>query len=131
MLQTAEAVDVVRGGYANFATGDIPGVLSRFSPEINWTIPGPSALAGRYQAPSGVGEFFAKIAAGYQRLEVTVDRYVPNGDDEVIAIGHHDVTGPGGTFRLGFVHLWQVRDGLATSFYEYTDTETLGRALGA
>ena len=131
MLQTATGVELVTTGYANFTTGDIPAVLASFAPEIVWTIPGPHQVAGRYVGPSGVAEFFGKLAAGYSRLELTVERYVSSGDDEVIAIGHHDGSGPGGTFEnLGFVHIWQLRDGLVTAFREYTDTEALGRALG-
>ena len=51
---------IIEEGYDRFAQQDVPGVLALFSPEIVWTIPGPSTLAGEYQGPAGVGEFFGR-----------------------------------------------------------------------
>ena len=131
MLQTdSDTVALVSGGYASFATGDIPDVLGRFAPDITWSIPGPQAVAGDYRGPDGAASFFGRLMEVYSRLEVRPEEILQLDDDRVLALGRHDGQGAGGSFNVGFAHVWQVRDGKVTSFVEYTDTEALGRAIG-
>ena len=121
---------LVGGGYASFATGDIPDVLARFASDIVWTVPGPAALAGDYHGPDGAAEFFGKIQQAYSRLTVRADELRQLDDGRVLALGRHDGEGPGGSFDVGFAHVWEVTDGKVTRFMEYTDTEALARAVG-
>jgi ketosteroid isomerase-like protein len=132
MMQTDTntATELVSGGYASFATGDIPDVLARFASDIAWTIPGPSALADTYNGPDGVASFFGQLQQAYTRLEVHADEIRALDDERVLALGHHTGEGAGGSFDVGFAHVWRVRDGKAVAFFEYTDTEALGRAMG-
>jgi ketosteroid isomerase-like protein len=131
MLQTdSDTKALVSGGYASFAAGDITDVLSRFAPDVIWSIPGPQAVAGDYRGPEGAASFFGKLMEVYSRLEVRPQEILELDDDRVLALGQHDGQGAGGSFKVGFAHVWQVRDGKVTSFVEYTDTEALGRAIG-
>lgn len=119
----------IRDGYELFAKQDIEGVLALFSPQIRWTIPGPAPVAGEYVGHEGVGEFFKRIATVWSRLEVRPTEFIAEGDT-VVAVGRHVGEGPGGTFDVGFAHVWQLEDGRSVSFHEYTDTAALERALG-
>jgi ketosteroid isomerase-like protein len=131
MLQTdSDTKALVSGGYASFATGDITDVLSRFAPDIIWSVPGPPAVAGDYRGPDGAGSFFGTLMAVSTRLEVRPEEILELDDDRVLALGRHHGQGAGGSFDVGFAHVWQVRDAKVTSFVEYTDTEALGRAIG-
>jgi ketosteroid isomerase-like protein len=129
MTETAVAnATIIREGYERFARRDVEGVLALFAPDISWTIPGPEELAGHYEGHAGVLEFFGKIMAVYPDQVLEVIETVSEGDT-VIVLGRDHGTAAGGAFDVGFAHLWRMQDGLARSFYEYTDTEALGRAL--
>jgi uncharacterized protein len=130
MTVTTNGTELVREGYRRFAKQDIEGVLALFSPEITWTIPGPHGLDGTYRGHAGVGEFFAKIAQAWEELDLHVDEVLADGD-RVVALGRHIGKGPGGAFEVGFAHAWVIDGDQLVSFVEYSDTETLGRALRA
>jgi ketosteroid isomerase-like protein len=121
-------VTVLREGYQAFATGDVEGVLARFQPDIEWRIPGPEALAGNYAGHAGVGEFFGRIAAAYD-LQLRPEQFLPVDAERVLVLGRHVGAGACGPFDVPFAHVWTMRDGKAATFFEYTDTETLGKAV--
>jgi ketosteroid isomerase-like protein len=125
---TTDVAALLRGGYECFARDDIPGAMSNFSPEIVWTIPGPRGLDGVYRGHTGVGDFFAKIAAAWSHQVISLEEILVDGDRAVV-LGRHDISGAAGSCDIGFAHVWEVRDGLATSFVEFTDTEELARVL--
>jgi ketosteroid isomerase-like protein len=121
---------IIREGYERFAQQDVAGTLAMFSPEIMWTIPGPSALAGEYHGQDGVGEFFGKIGQTYDHLEVLPDEILVNGD-RVVALGHHEIGVAGSTHQVPFVHVWRLDGERPISFYEYLDTARLERMLAS
>jgi hypothetical protein len=127
---TTDNTELIREGYGLFAAGDVEGVLARFSPEIVWSIPGPAAVAGEYRGHAGVGEFFAKVAATWDRLELRLEQLLEDGE-MVVAVGTHEIERGGRTYEVPFAHAWRVRDGLAVSFREYSDTAYFERILAA
>jgi ketosteroid isomerase-like protein len=127
---TTDIAALLRGGYDSFSRGDVPDAMARFSPDIVWTIPGPRGLDGVYRGHDGVGSFFTRIATAWSKQVLTVDEILVDGD-RAVALGHHDIEGPGGSCRVAFAHVWGVDDGLATSFMEYTDTQELARVMGS
>jgi ketosteroid isomerase-like protein len=126
---TTDVAALLREGYDCFARGDVPGAMSRFSPDIVWTIPGPRGLEGVYRGHAGVGDFFGKIAAAWSHQVLSLDEILVDGERAVV-LGRHDIAGANGSCDIAFAHVWQVRDGLATSFMELTDTQELARVLG-
>jgi len=126
---TTDVATLLRDGYDCFARGDIPGAMSTFSLDIVWTVPGPRGLDGVYRGHAGVGDFFTKIAAAWSHQVLSVEEILVDGDRAVV-LGRHDIAGAaGGSCDIAFAHVWEVREGLATSFMEYTDTEELARVL--
>lgn len=121
---------IIREGYDRFAQQDVPGVLALFSPEIVWTIPGPSTLAGEYHGPEGVGQFFGKIAQTWDRLEVRPSEILVDGD-RVVVLGHHEIEVGGSNHEVPFVHTWRLDGGRAISFEEYLDTARLEGMLAS
>lgn len=122
--------EIIREGYERFAQQDVPGVLALFSPEIVWTISGPSTLAGEYHGPEGVGEFFGKIAQTWDRLEVRPSEMLVDGD-RVVVLGHHEIEVGGSNHEVPFVHTWRLDDGRPVSFEEYLDTARLEGMLAS
>ena len=130
MTVATDSGTIIREGYERFAQQDVPGVLALFSSDIIWTIPGPSALAGEYHGPEGVGEFFGKIAQTWDRLEVHPSEMLVDGD-RVVVLGHHEIELGGSTYEVPFVHAWRLENGRPISFEEYLDTARLEGLLAS
>jgi ketosteroid isomerase-like protein len=130
MAVTTDNRAIIEEGYERFAQQDVPGVLALFSPEIVWTIPGPSTVAGEYHGPEGVGEFFGKIAQTWDRLEVRPAEMLVEGD-RVVVLGHHKIEVGGSSHDVPFVHTWRLDNGRPVSFEEYLDTARLEGMLAS
>ena len=128
MAVAVDNIALIRDGYERFARHDVPGVFALFSPELVWTIPGPAALAGVYRGHEEVGGFLAKLQESWEEQEVRPLELFGDGD-RVVVLGEHHIVRKGEAYRVPFAHAWTVEGGLATSFYEYTDTGEIERIL--
>ncbi len=66
MPQSDDPRAIVEHVFADYAQGDIPGVLSLVSPDIVWISNGPEHVvpfAGAYAGREGVSDFLEKMAA--------------------------------------------------------------------
>jgi len=129
-VATTGNVDLVRGGYAAFAAGDIPAVLALFADDLVWTTLDSVPTGGVYRGPQGAGEFFAKLSLYYAELHVEPERFVDAGDSVVVQGRHRGRTLSGNAFDVPWMHLWTLREGKATSFTEVFDTAPIAQALG-
>src|SRR5262249_39675071 len=113
---------VVKAGYEAFARGDAEALMAAFDPEIEWNIPSSAGLGPQYRGIEAVTAFFGEISKVWDELHVEPDEILAIGDDRVLALGTHRgrVVG-GGSVELPFAHLWTLRGGRATRFFEYTD----------
>jgi len=110
-------------GYQAFAAGDIPSVLALFSAGIDWHIPGSSAIAGHYHGHEAVAGFFTTLmerSGGTFRLEVG---HIAAAGDQVIALVTEHAQAGSASLAARAVHVWRMRDGLATEFRDYCDDQ--------
>ncbi|NYJ06739.1 nuclear transport factor 2 family protein [Petropleomorpha daqingensis] len=126
---TTGNADVARSGYAAFAAGDIPGVLSLFAEDLVWTVPDSVPFGGVYSGPQGAADFFTALMRNVAELDVRPDRYIEAGDTVVVPGRHRGRTVAGGSFDVPFVHLWTLRNGRVTSFTEVMDSAPVVQAL--
>jgi uncharacterized protein len=116
-------VEILRDGYAAFGRGDIPAVLAVFDPDIEWIEPEGFPWGRTYRGHDEVVGLFGTAA---QMLgpdwRVVPDELLPCGDDHVLALGHHRGTGEDGPWAVPFAMVWQMRDGKAVRFRQYSDT---------
>jgi ketosteroid isomerase-like protein/predicted ester cyclase len=124
-------VDIIRGGYAAFADGDITSVLGIFDGDMVWSTVDSVRFGGVYRGPEGAGEFFAKLPQNYAELRVEPERLIDAGDTVVATGRHRGRTVTGNAFDVPWVHIWTLRDGKATSFTEVLDSARIVEALGA
>lgn len=106
-------------GYQAFATGDIPTVLSVFAADIDWLVPGSSAVAGRYHGRDAVAGFFAQLAersGGSFHLEV---HDIVGSGDRVVALVTEHAEADGARLAARAVHVWRIGDGQAREFASY------------
>jgi ketosteroid isomerase-like protein len=122
-------VDTIRGGYEAFARQDIPGVMEAFADDIEWDTPDSIPAGGVFHGKEEVGRFFQELGDHYDELRVEPDTFLDAGD-HIVALGHHRGRVAGGdAFEVRWAMVWEMRDGKAAKFREYTDTAPIARAV--
>ena len=128
-----EPVEVVKEIYEAFGRGDIPGVLSRVTPDVSWIDPGfPDVpYAGVRRGREGVADFFESLRLHTEFTSFEPDTFVTSGADVVVFGGlegrdRHT----GARFRSDWAMRWRVEDGLVSFQQSYADTSAIARALG-
>lgn len=128
------SVEVVRSMYDAFGTGDIPAVLARMDPEVEWNEAEnfPYADNNPYIGPEAVVEgVFARLGTDWDGWTLDIDEYLDAGDTAVVT-GRYRATHKqtGNEIDAQFAHVWKVRDGKAVSFQQYVDTAQVQQAMG-
>lgn len=129
---TAEANrEIVETAYADFARGDIPAVLATLHPKIVWTDAEGYPYAGTYTGPETVSEkIFSRIGAEWDAYEAAPSAFIAE-NDHVIVLGTYRGTykATGRSVISPFAHVWQLRDGKAVRFRQFTDGPPFQRAV--
>ena len=121
-----ENVALVQAIYAAFGTGDVPGVVSRMSPDIVWNEAENFPYADRnpYLGPEAIlTGVFGRIGTDWEGFAPVPEEFLDAGDT-VVVLGRYRGTykATGRTLDAQFVHVWRVEDGKAVAFQQYTDT---------
>src|SRR5688500_11699205 len=127
-------VDIIRAGYGDFLSGNIPGVIERFADDCTVEIAGAPEVpyAGTYRNR-------AELAGCFQKLgeNVTISRFEPreyfaNGD-RVLALGYYEgkVNRNDAPFAADWVMAWTVRDGKIVGMQEIADPAQLRKGFAA
>jgi uncharacterized protein len=120
---STENVDVIRGGYAAFGSGDVAAVLGMLDPSIEWHVPGRSPLSGDYKGHDEVVAFFTKsqeLAAGTLSIEID-DMFA--GGERVVVLCTVSAQRRGQQLSAAEIHVWRVIRGRAVEFREYQDDQ--------
>jgi uncharacterized protein len=128
-----ENVSTIRGLYAAFAAGNVPGVLGQLSKSIEWREADNFIYADRnpYVGPQAVLEgVFMRIVSQWDKFTVTPHTFVAS-DDQVVMLGHYSGTykKTGKSVKAQVAHHWTLADGKAIKFQQYTDTKQFADAL--
>lgn len=124
--------DIMKGLYASFAAGDVPGVLGAMDPMINWTEAEGFMYGGTYIGPDAILEnVFAKLGTEWEQFSAVPGQFVEEGN-MVVALGTYTgkFLATGKSINVPFAHAWTLRDGKITRFQQYTDTLVIARDLG-
>ncbi len=113
--------DLLRRGYAAFASGDMETVQSIMADDIAWHIGGSSQISGDYHGHPEVLAFFGRvfeISGGTFRVDVhDVLANDEHGTVLVTAHGERD----GHTMAAREVHIWHLADGKGTEFWGFIE----------
>lgn len=128
-----ENVELIRGLYAAFGAGDVPGVLARMSPEIVWNEAEnfPYADGNPYRGPEAIlTGVFARLGTEWEGFAALPEEFLDAGDT-VVVLGRYRGTyrTTGRTLDAQLVHVWRVADGKALAFQQYTDTLQAARVM--
>jgi len=108
-----ENVEIVRGGYDDFNSGNIAGVLERLDENVEWIEPGGgNAPAGTFNGPDAVGsEVFPRVQENFDEFVCQPTEFADEGD-RVIATGRFTGKNKNGAeLDATFEHVWELRDG--------------------
>jgi len=126
-------LELIRGIYAAFDAGDIPGVLGRMAPDMEWNEAEnfPYADGNPYRGHDAIlGGVFARLGGEWDGFAAVPDEFLDAGDT-IVALGHYRGTckATGQTLNAQMAHVWRVKDGKAVHFQQYTDTLQANRAM--
>ena len=127
-------LDLIRGLYEAFARGDIPGVLERMAPDIEWNEAEnfPYADGNPYRGPDAIlGGVFARLGGEWDGFAAVPEEYLDAGDT-IVVLGRYRGTfkATGETLDAQLAHVWRIRGGKAAAFQQYTDTLQAARVTG-
>lgn len=124
-------IKLVKEGYDNFGSGDIPGLLKRFADNIEWTTPTVEGadFTGRRNGLDAVTEFFSLLNDNEEFSNFEPKEFIAQGD-RVVVLGTSTgtVKPTGRNFTTDWVHIFTVRNEKITNFLEFFDTAVVARA---
>ena len=130
---SAENVAIVRALYEAFGKGDIPGVLGKFDQKIEWREAENFIYADRnpYIGPNAILEgVFLRFVSEWNDFTVSPESIIDAGE-QVVTLGTYSGTNKktGKSVRAQMVHVWNMSDGKAVRFQQYTDTKQFADAV--
>ena len=117
-------VETAKQGYAAFSAGDAQGAMENISDDIEWIIPGTSAISGNHRGKQEVGELWGKLAEKGFSVE---PQFWFSDDERVVALVHQRVGGE----EADAADVLTYRDGQLVKFQTAGDTALLERIFGS
>jgi uncharacterized protein len=125
-------VDMVKQAYSNFAAGNVPGVLSIFDPLIEWReckgmpfVNGDGIFIGHEAVVTNI---FMNLPVYFDGFNIAVAE-IFGADDKVVMVGYYQGTNKatGNQFKANATHVWTVKDGKLSHFFQAVDTAAIIR----
>ena len=115
-----ENVEIIRGGYDAFNSGDLDALAEIFDENVVWHTPGRSSMANDYQGREAAFAYFGRLGqetGGNFRAEL---RHLLANDDDLVA-GVQQNTGERNGKRLAVdvCLVFQLKDGRITEGWEH------------
>jgi ketosteroid isomerase-like protein len=118
-------LDLMRRGYAAYASGDLETISQLFADDVVWHVSGRSPLSGDYTGREQVFGFFGtlqELSGGTSRVEV---HDLLADDEHGVAIVTQSGTRNGRSYEGKVTHVLHLRDGKVTEFWDaYVDQYT-------
>ena len=124
---------MVKGIYAAFARGDVPGVLGAFTDQIEWYEAEGMPYGGLHRGGEAVAQnVFGPITEDVEGFAVTPEEFMASGDRVAVVVrytGTGKVTGK--PLDLTAVHVMDVEDGKVARFRQFIDTVKFAEVVPA
>jgi ketosteroid isomerase-like protein len=123
-------VELIKQGYSYFATGNVEGVLALFDPAIEWHeckgmpfVKDDGIYIGHQAIVTNV---FMNLPVYFDGFNIAVNE-IFGTDDKVVMAGYYQGTNKatGNSFKANATHVWTVKNGKATHFFQAADTVTI------
>ena len=130
-MNEQENTKVIQQAYDYFKNGNIEGVLSLMSSDVDWRLPNVENMphSGTRKGIEQVTEFFSTLAETQDAKLFDPNQFIAQGE-KVVALGSYiwNVKSTGREYASDFVHVFTVRDGKIAGFDEYFDTTPATKA---
>jgi len=123
-MSAEENIEETKRAYAAFANADVDEASKNIADDIEWIVPGNSAISGTYRGKDEVIGFWIKLAE--KGFTTTPERFL--GDDEVVVV-LTNVTSDGESSDQADVLTF--RDGKVVKFQSAGDTALQERIWGS
>jgi len=132
-MNKMDNLQIVKGIYKGFETGDMEAILKNMSENIVWLHPGnPEQIpfAGKFEGEAGVQRFFDTAFAQIDVLEQKIYSFEGSGD-KVLVVGfeHMRVKNTGKEYQSNWIHMYTLAHGKVITFEEFIDTAALVSAF--
>ena len=123
-------VELVKQGYANFASGNIEAVLATWDPEIEWHeckgmpfVDGDGVYIG---GEAIVNQVFMKLPEYFDGFNIEISELFEAGD-KVVMVGYYTGTNKatGTSFKANAIHVWTVKNGKGIRYVHAVDTASI------
>ncbi len=120
-------LEILKDGYANFAKGNVAGVVANWVPEMEWNECKSFPFVkndGKYIGAQAVIEgVFANIPVYYDNFSIEIADFV-DGGDKIVMVGFYTGTwkATGKKFKANATHTWYLKNGKALRFIQAVDT---------
>lgn len=125
-------IAIVQDGYAKFGSGDIPGLISLFTDDADWSVPSfeNSPMGGSYHGHDEIAKFFGLLGESEDITRFEPLEFVAQ-NDKVVVLGElaATVTSTGKSYETDWVHVFHVRDGKIAGFAEFFDSAAAEKAF--
>ena len=111
-------LELLRRGYAAYGSGDMDTINELFADDLVWHVAGRSPLSGDYDGKEQVFGFFARLqemSEGTSKVEV---HDLLASDDHGVAVVTESATRGGRTHKGSATHVFHLRDGKVTEFWD-------------
>ena len=116
-------VQASKQAYEDFGKGDLEAVMSVIDDDVEWIVPGESAVSGTYNGKQEVQEFFGKLAE--KSFQTLPEHWFSEGD-MIVVLTHWKMDG--GEADAADASTW--RDGKIVKFQSAGDTALFERVFG-
>jgi ketosteroid isomerase-like protein len=112
-----------QAAYAAFANADIDGATKDMADDIEWVVPGNSAISGTYRGKEEVVKFFLTLAG--KSFSTSPEHFIADGD-HVVVLTHVETEGQG----ADQADVLTFRDGKLVKFQSAGDTALAEKIWG-
>lgn len=128
-----QSVDVVKGVYAAFSQGDVPGVLDAFADQIEWHEAEGMPYGGLHRGGEAVAKnVFGPISEDVEDFAVTPEEFMASGES-VAVVARYTGTGKatGKSLDQTAVHVWDTEGDKVVRFRHFMDTVMFAEVVPA
>jgi len=123
--------EVIKAHYAGSDAKDLAAMMAPVTDKTAWTEMAGFPYAGTYVGPDAIiSGVFKRIGDDWDGYALKLERLV-DGDTTIVGIGTYSgvykKTGKAMSARV--VHVWDMDDGKAVRFEQFTDTELVAAAM--
>ncbi len=124
--------EAIKAHYQGSDRKDLAAMMAPITASTAWTEMAGFPYAGTYVGPEAIiAGVFKRIGEEWDGYTFTLERLV-DGDATIVGIGSYSGTykKTGRSMNVRVVHVWDMEDGKAVRFEQFTDTKLVAAAMG-